>query len=148
MIGHSLAEQQDRAWEMLRATVPKFEPGDWATGPSPDRVPARIALHIVAAVDYYSRPKKDGFDWSVWKDDDEHLPDRKGLIEALEQVAARCHAWLESLSDEAMAESTDFEHTGSTVLEQNLYQLRHTMAHIGELSMALRAKGFSESEWR
>jgi hypothetical protein len=152
-IGIALAEQYDRAWEMLRATIRRFPAEAWRAGDAPGLVPARWALHATEAVDFYSRPTPDGFHWGGRFHVDQGaeaaaLPDQPSLLEYMDEVQAALKSWLLTAPDAELMAGNAFPWTGDTVLQRMLYTLRHTMTHQGELSMLLRLRGADETEWR
>lgn len=152
--GDALANQFDRAWEMLRAVFRRIPDDRWRADADRRLTPARWALHIVETVDSYMGTSMDDFPWGQrfcdWEGGaTDELPTREKLLDYLEEVAAKLDEQLRGLTDEEAAAESPFVWTGSALLGHWLYVLRHTMHHTGELNMLLRVCGQAdEGEWR
>lgn len=151
--GPALAEQYDRMWEMMRAAIHRFTPEEWRAGDRPGLVPARWALHAIEAADFYSRPAPDGSVWAGrfgvdWEAPAEEQPGQDAMLDYLGEVQVQVGAWLRGASDADLLGENAFPWTGPNVLSRAVYALRHTMYHLGEMSMLLRLRGAEETEWR
>jgi len=153
-LGNALAEQFDRAWEMLIATVQRCPPERWGAGARPDLVPARWALHAVETVDFYAQDAPDGFAWGGrfgvdWEGAEAaELPSQEQIVDYAQDVRYALARWLRASSDDDLLADSAFPWCGATVLERVLYALRHTHQHVGELTMLLRVDGAHADDWR
>ena len=152
--GDALANQFQRAWEMLRGVVRRVPEDRWHADDDRKLTPARWALHTVETVDSYMGTSMDGYPWGKrfcdWEGGEaEELPTRDELLAYADEVAGKLDERLRGLTEEAAAAESPFHWTGASLLGHWLYVLRHTMHHTGELNMLLRVWGQDEEgEWR
>ena len=153
MNAQAIGEQYERAWQMATEIIPAFSAGQWKAGARPALVPARWAHHLVETVDFYRRPSPEGFPWGSrfgvdWEGPPESQPDQEQLLTYMADVRAALRDWLSTATEADLAGPNAFPWTGRTVADRLLYALRHTMYHLGELSMLLRLHGAEETPWR
>ena len=153
-IGEELAEQFRRSWLMLRGAVDECTDEIWRTDDGPEKAPARWALHVIEAADFYIGESPDSFRWSGRFEADwegapaERLPSRDQILEYLSEVEPRMDDWLRGLSDEALtSQPNPFPWTGATPLGRMLYLLRHNQHHIGQMMVALERRGRGAVAW-
>lgn len=148
----SMREQYARAWEMLRGLVDGLSDAAW-TAETPDvQAPVRFAVHAVESTDFYLRSDPQDYAWGVlfgarWEGPLELLPDRATALAAIEAVARRTDAWLAGMTETELLGPNPFHWTGSSALSRLVYNLRHMLYHMGEMSAALRAHGAIETPW-
>jgi len=151
-ISEEMREQYERAWNMLRSLIERTTDEQRRTDSPGGMAPGRAALHAVSAADFYLRPGPEGFVRGgrfgvTWEDSAEHLPGRSEVRAYLDEVAARSDAWLATQTDEQMLAKNVYEWTGNTTLARLVYNPRHMLYHMGEMSMALRIAGADETPW-
>lgn len=145
-IGTDLADQFDRAFEMIRETIERFTPEQWIADDHHGQPAAWWGLHAVETVGFYMRPEPQ---WPPhnrqWVGEE---PSQQELLAYLADLQVEFRAILVGWSDgELLSTANAFPWTGATVLQRMLYLLRHTMTHQGEMSMLLRFYGADETVW-
>ncbi len=146
-----LEAQYERLWAMLQQAVERCPDKFWVHSEHPFFVPARLAFHIVQAMDYHFAPDPEAFDWHRYVDSwetapPEKLPDRAALMAYLDQVERRVCNRLESLGDEGLVEP-DSSPFFANALEHAVYTLRHSQHHLGQLNAELKKRNLPVAAW-
>ena len=151
-----LLDQFQRTISMVRFTVEEFEPEQWRSGISWFQTPARVAYHLVEALDAYFWDQEDegkftygyrlGGPW--WEMEDAQLPGQKALLEYLKEVQGRIEGAFASMDDaDLSAPFEQYDWSGKTLVGHYAYALRHTMHHQGALSALATHHGHEGQNW-
>lgn len=141
---------------MVRFTVNEFEPEQWRSGISWFQTPARVAYHLVEALDAYFWENADGeefisggrFGGTWWEMEDAQLPEQDALLEYLCEIQERIEATFASTDDEELSGPFGlYDWTGKTLTGHYAYALRHTMHHQGALSALATYHGHEGQNW-
>ena len=155
-IGDSIFENFSLTWGMYAEAIETIPDEHWRTGEIDYLIPARLMLHAVETIDFYSNksPKEfthgHRFNIDKWeKATPDQLPSKDQLRAYLDEVKDKTESWLEGLEDEDfLSHESEFPWTGSTVLSRVLYLLEHCRQHFGELNAELRRRGLPRIKWR
>ncbi len=154
-IGESIIENFSLTWLMFEEALEIIPDYHWTRGENNYLIPARLMLHAIETIDFYSsRSPKDyshGYRFSLDTKDSspDQLPDRKQLKKYLAEVKEKTESWLRKLENEDfLAHESEFPWTGSSVLGRVLYLLEHCRQHIGELNAELRRRNLPRIKWR
>ena len=154
IISESIIENLSLTWQMYKEAINNISDKEWRTGEIDYLIPARLILHGIEVLDYYS-PKTpeisiQGYQFKL--DDQkipaEQLPNKAQMNTYLEDVKEKLETWIKGLDDESFhSPETDFPWTGSTLHGRLLYSLEHSRHHLGELNGELRRRGLSRVKW-
>ena len=154
-ISESIIENFSLTWEMYSEAIDSIPYEHWRTGEIDYLIPARLMLHAVETIDFYSNKSPNDFKHGYrFKIDGKtaspnQLPSKDQLRTYLEEVRDKTESWLRGLSDEDfLSHESEFPWTGSTVLGRVLYLLEHCRQHFGELNAELRRRGLPRIKWR
>jgi hypothetical protein len=135
--------------------VRRFPAEQWRGGEIDYLIPARLALHVIEAAEFYSGDSPEEFRWgsrfgvNCERTPPEQLPDQEAMLRYLDEVQARVETWLRGLTDaDLLLPGQAFPWTGRCVLDRAIYVLRHTHQHIGEMNAELRRRGCPRAQWR
>lgn len=149
-----LRKQYAHSWRMLADGIESCSDAQWqATIDDPFFVPARVAFHVVQTIDFFTSPAAKGFDWQAhgfnWEEAPvEDLPDRAKVSGYLDAIREKLDTLLSSMDETVLMDSdSKFASYFSCPFERFNYALRHSHHHIGQLSLDLQRRGFSEIEW-
>lgn len=151
-IAASLQRELDRAWRMLRDAITYCPDEEWRAGTHPFLIPARLAFHIVQAVDFHLEDNPSAYDWGRFGFDWEEaeaieLPSKTAVLGYLEDVRAKAGAWVQRRGDVGLT-GPDVPHAFfASALEHASYVLRHTMYHLGHLDAELHRRGCCSPQW-
>jgi uncharacterized damage-inducible protein DinB len=154
----SLIDHLNRTWDMLRGAIEALPDDQWRTGDVEQFVPARQALHIVEAADFFSGewegkeyPWNTRFECSWDHSPREELPRQADILSFLDEVKTKVEAWLTRRGDDGLlGEPQDkrFQRTGKCELARALYLIRHSHHHLGKIHAELRRRDIARPEWR
>jgi len=153
-ISESIIENLSLTWQMYREAINNIPEEEWNTGEIDYLIPARLILHGLEVLDYYSTSTPEisiqGYQFEL--DDHlipaEQLPNQSQMNQYLEDVKEKLEAWVKGLDDESFhSPETDFPLTGSTLHGRLLYSLEHSRHHLGELNGELRRRGLPRVKW-
>lgn len=157
-IADGLVVEFERSWRMLRQAVEAFPEDGWADAEQDLLIPARQALHIVAAVDLYLRPAYtpgiagggerfgEGLDWEGAAPED--LPSQEEQLAYLDDIQAQLREHLGAISDEDfVTPAKEFPWAGPTLLGRWLYILGHNQHHQGILHAELCRRRIARPRW-
>jgi len=154
-ISESIIENISLTWKMSEDVFKKIPDSQWRTGENDYLIPARLMLHTIETMDFYSSISPDNYEhhYRFRIDTDrvspELLPNKQQLETYLREVQQKTESWLKDLSDEDfLSPEYEFPWTGSTVLGRVLYLLEHSRQHFGELNAELRIRGLPRIKWR
>ena len=154
-ISVSLMDQFARAWGMLREAVQHFPAEQWRSGEVDYLVPARLAIHVIEAGEFYAGDTPEGFRWGSrfgvdWEGSPaDQFPSQEEVLTYLEEIQVRVEAWLGGLHDaDFLAPEAAFPWTGKTVLDRAIYVLKHHHQHLGEMNAELRRRNLPRSQWQ
>lgn len=146
--------QFNAAWQMLSDGSMKCPEESWKSpADDPFFTPARLAIHAIQTVDYYTSDNRDGFDWrglgfDVLTVAPDQLPQRPVARDYCHRIQEQVEDWLiRHGSDGLLAEDTEFTPDFATRLDRAIYVIRHTQHHAGQLSREIQIRGFGEMEW-
>jgi len=131
--------QYDHTWRVFEKIVAAFEEDAWIHVGRESYTPARIAFHILKAVQYYledntishfASGKRFDDEWDTTNEDS--LPSQNDIMLCIKDLQAKTELWLTEI--DFHAKNTSFEWAGDTKLGVVIFLLRHTLFHIGELS--------------
>ena len=151
-----LFDQFHRTIKMVRFTVEEFEPEQWRSGLSWFQTPARVAYHLVEALDAYFWGGAEGeqftygrrFCGTWWELEDAQLPDQEALLGYLDEVQGRIEARFASMDDAELSGPFGlYDWSGKTLAGHYAYALRHTMHHQGALSALATHHGHEGQNW-
>ena len=151
-----LLDQFRRTISMVRFTVGEFGPEQWRSGISWFQTPARVAYHLIEALDAYFWRQEDGqgftygrrFGGTWWEIEDAHLPGQEALLEYLDEVQERVGQTFASMDDGDLSAPFDlYDWSGKTLIGHYAYALRHTMHHQGALSALATHHGHEGQNW-
>ena len=151
-----LLDQFQRTTSMVRFTVNEFEPEQWRTGLSWFQTPARVAYHLVEALDAYfwegadqgefTSGRRFGGTW--WEMEDAQLPGQDALLGYLDEIQARIEEAFASMDDAELGAAFGlYDWSGKTRAGHCAYALRHTMHHQGALSALATLHGHEGQNW-
>lgn len=154
-IGESIIENLSLTWEMYADAIKNIPDEHWRTGEIDYLIPARLMLHAIEAIDFYSSTSPSEFTHGYRFNIDrktappEQLPGKDQLQTYLDEVKEKTESWLSGLEDEDfLSPETVFPWTGNTLLGRVLYSLAHCRQHFGELNAELRRRGLPRIKWR
>jgi len=134
--------QYGHTWRVFERLAEDFDAAAWLQTGRGVITPARLALHILLATQYYLEdqtpfdfPSGRPFDpdWQNAKTDD--LPTQNDILAFMRAMRAKTEQWLSELKYDA--ENQAFPWAGDTQLGVVIFLLRHTLFHLGELSSLL-----------
>jgi len=146
--------------DQLRETVERIPADEWVRGDSRRQTPVRQAVHIVGPFEAYAKRSAGGqFRWSDrWghkvgtfarKVPVEALPDRRAVIEYIEEVRALVADWLGGIPPERLCRRRRVANGRfQSNLGRILYVLRHAVLHLGYLNEELHRRGIAYTEFR
>jgi hypothetical protein len=149
----ALREQYRRQFMMLREALADNDDQRLRAGQGL-LVPARLLVHILWTSAFYLHDEPDYSVFATgrssnWKEAaTEDLPTAARMAEFLAEVEAAFETWLAAKSAADLGAPTRFPWTGASVLDQLLYNLRHSQQHIGEINAILRAADAPRISWQ
>lgn len=141
MLQETMTKQARQAFNTLRAAIENCPDELWKAGSGSYLVIARLAFHVLEAIDYHLDPAPNQYQWGKYG------LDWEGSGAAYLWDQPRTLAYLDEMQDKALA---FVEHpTGLlsedpapkyylTRLDHLCYALRHTAQHTGEINALLR----------
>jgi hypothetical protein len=154
-ISESIIENLSLTWEMYTEAIKTIPNTHWRTGDIDYLIPARLMLHAIETLDFYSSKSPNGYTHGYRFNIDrktalpKQLPGKDELQIYLNEVKEKTESWLTGLEDDSFfSRETEFPWTGSTVLGRILYSLEHCRQHFGELNAELRRRGLPRIKWR
>ena len=139
---------------MYREAINNIPEKEWKSGEIDYLIPARLILHGLETLDYYSTAtpeisiKEIQFKLDDQKTPAEQLPNQTLMNQYLDDVKDKLENWIKGLDDESFhSPETDFPWTGSTLHGRLLYSFEHSRHHIGELNGELRRRGLPRVKW-
>ncbi len=151
-IAGSLQREFGRAWRMLRDAITYCPDEEWRAGTHPFLIPARLAFHIIQAVDFHLDASPSAYDWGRFGFDWEEaeaveLPSKTAVLGYLDDVRTKAESWVQLHADTGLI-GPDLPHGHFlSALEHASYVLRHTMYHLGHLDAELHRRGCCSPEW-
>ena len=150
-----LLDQFQRTISMVAFTVEEFEPGQWRSGISWFLTPARVAYHLVEALDaYWAKEEGQAFTYGYrfggtwWEMEDAQLPGQEALLAYLDEVRGTIEETFASMDDADLSAPFDlYDWSGNTLMGHFAYALRHTMHHQGALSALATYHGHEGQNW-
>ena len=153
-ISKDLTQQYGHALDMLKNGIEQCPEDQWNTVvDDPFFVPARVAFHIIQAVDFFISPIAAEFDWKAfgfnWEETPaESLPSKSVVSDYLDKVQSRVASYFNSADDASMLGSdAQFSPRFESPLARLMYSIRHAHHHIGQLSLDLQRRGLPEIKW-
>ena len=153
-ISESIIENFQLTWQMYQEAIKNIPEEEWNTGPIDYLIPARLILHGLDTLDYYSTKTPEvtiqGFQFKI--DDQkipaEQLPNQAQMNKYLDDIQEKLETWIKGLDDESFhCPESRFPWTGSTLHGRLLYSLEHSRHHLGELNGELRRRGLPRVKW-
>lgn len=156
-MAEDLHDQFERTVAMIRFSIREFNARQWRNGITWFQTPARVAYHMVEALDAYFQAdeKREEFAYgarfgiSWWDMEEKQLPSQEAMLAYLDEVnikIARAFATFEE--DSKLAEPFElYDWSGNTMLGHLVYALRHTMHHQGALSVLATYHGHEGDNW-
>ena len=155
-VATSLTDHFTRAWDMILEAARYFPEKEWYESPDERMQPARIVYHVLMGSDRYTwlKPADDhlskrqfSLDWM--KAPVQEFPSKEDAIVHLEQAKAKTLAWIQHFGPNGLVTAKPlWPWTGSCVLAQGLYHLRHLQHHLAELAVELRRRGLPAVDWK
>ena len=153
-ISEAIIENLSLTWQMYEVAINTMPENEWRAGETDYLIPARLILHGLEVLDYYSpltpQVRIQGYQFKLddQKIPPEQLPTQEQMGEYLVNVKKKLESWIKDLDDEAFrCPETRFPWTGSTLLGRLLYSLEHSRHHLGELNAELRMRGLPRIKW-
>ena len=149
----ALEEQYGAALDTLEKII-NFCPDEiWIN--SPNRPPIYgVVNHILYFVDlYFSKSKEEQESYKPKYPDDQddmymkRTLEKNDLLEYIKEMRSKAKKLFSTMTLEQLQSESVFEWHGSSLLSSLLYNLRHTMLHIGALQVRLRHNGVDEKFW-
>jgi uncharacterized damage-inducible protein DinB len=150
MLQQTMNKQVRHGFHTLRAAIEGCPEPLWRAGEGEYLVIARLAFHVLQAIDYHLDAQPDQFDWNAYGIDWEGsapdaLWDQARTLAYLEEIQAKAHAYVD---DEAGLLSADVNpRFFASRLDHLCYALRHTAQHTGEINALLRQAGAPVGSW-
>jgi hypothetical protein len=136
----SLANQWRWTSKLLRRSIECFDDDQWKSGVSQFEVPWKVAYHTLQCLLFYFRDDagksyrdiapRYGKDW--WELLEEDAPTQDSMLEFLGDVTRLVEDYLGDMSDEDLARPFG---SFSSLLENYIYAIRHTLHHQGGLNV-------------
>lgn len=155
-VADSLTDHFTRTWDMLLEAASHFPEKNWYESQDERMQPARIVYHILmgtdrytwlGAADDYASKRQFSLDWM--KAPVQEFPCQKDALKHLEDAKAKTLAWIQHFGPSGLVSDKPlWPWTGSCVLAQGLYHLRHVQHHLAELNVELRQRGLPDVEWK
>lgn len=153
-ISESITENLQLTWQMYKEAINNIPEEEWRTGEIDYLIPARLILHGLKTLDYYSTPTPElsisdyQMKLNEQKISANQLPNQAQMNSYMKDIKEKLETWIKSLDDESFhGPETRFPWTGSTLLGRILYSLEHSRHHIGELNGELRRRGLPRVKW-
>ena len=151
----SLLDNCRNAIAQVVEVTQQFDREEWLKGIDFFQVPAKIAFHIVDALDYYFRENPDEeykwghrFGGGWWELADEGQPSQEAVLEYLREIEERIERHFVLLDDASLVTPYDKKKDhGETRLGHYIYALRLTMHHHGAFSLLALHYGHPEGTW-
>jgi len=150
MLNETMHKQVDQAFGTLRRAIQNCADDVWRVGTGEYLVVARLAFHVLQAIDYHLDPKPAQFDWNEygldWEGSDvANLWDRERTLAYLEEMLDKTRAFVDA---PAVLLSEDVQpRFFVTRLDHLCYVLRHTSQHTGEINALLRQAETKVGGW-
>ena len=149
-----IINQYAHTWRVFEEIVKDFDEQAWLdTGPGPN-TPAGTAFHLLKGVKYYiedssalSLPSGISFECTPATMKKDELPSQSDIVAGIGELKVKTEKWLSEI--DLSSENKSFPWAGATKLGVMLFLLRHTLYHIGELSVLLNESknGVAEDNW-
>ncbi|MFN2228269.1 MAG: hypothetical protein ACK2VA_00735 [Anaerolineae bacterium] len=156
MLQTTMEKQVRQALHTVRTAIERCPEPLWRAGKGEYLVIARLAFHLLQAIDYHLDAHPDQFDWNAhgidWEGSaPDALWDQARTLAYLDEIQAKAYAYV---ADEAGLLSEDVSprffvsRLGRCLLRDHLcYVLRHTAQHTGEINSLLRQAGAPVGSW-
>ncbi|MEJ2562516.1 MAG: hypothetical protein P8Z42_07485 [Anaerolineales bacterium] len=135
-------KQYEHSWRVFEKIVEAFDEETWLHTGRKSYTPARIAFHILKAVQYYIEDKTithfaSGIQFEdEWDETGEgQLPTQDDVLSCIRYLREKTAFWLIGMDFEG--KNTKFEWAGKTKMGVAIFLLRHSLFHLGELSSLL-----------
>lgn len=139
---------------MYKEAINNIPEEEWRTGEIDYLIPARLILHGLEVLDYYSPTTPEilieryEFKLDDQKIPAEQLPNQAQMNKYLDDIKEKLETWIKGLDDESFhCSESRFPWTGSTLHGRLLYSLEHSRHHLGELNGELRRRGLPRVKW-
>jgi uncharacterized damage-inducible protein DinB len=150
MLQKTMTKQTRQAFKTLRAAIQNCPDELWRAGEGSYLVVARLAFHILEAIDYHLDVAPDEYEWGKygldWEGSDAaDLWDRAETLTYLDAMQAKALAFVEEpaglLSNDAAPRWF------LSRLDHLCYVLRHMAQHTGEINALLRLADATVGGW-
>jgi uncharacterized damage-inducible protein DinB len=150
MLQQTMDKQVRHAFHTLRTAIESCPEPLWRAGEGEYLVIARLAFHVLQAIDYHLDAQPEQFDWNAYGIDWEGsapdtLWDQARTLAYLDEVQGKAHAYV---AGEAGLLNEDVSpRFFLSRLDHLCYVLRHTAQHTGEINALLRQAGAPVGSW-
>ena len=149
----ALEEQYGAAFSTLEKIITVCPEKIWTN--TPDDPPIYgVVNHILYFIDWYFSQSKEERESYKPKFPDENdnmymqrILEKNELLEYVQDMKKKAKTLFSTMTLEKLQSESVFEWHGSSRLSSLLYNLRHTMLHIGALQARLRIYGINEKFW-
>jgi hypothetical protein len=155
-IVESLADHFSRTWDMMIDAADRFPEKGWYDSSDDRMQPARIAYHVLKGFERYTwlgtadeffSQRRFSLDWINAAASE--FPGQRETVQLLQEAKAKTLEWIRHYGAEGLtAPKPLWPWTGSCVLAQGLYHLRHIQHHVAELNVELRRRGLTIVDWK
>lgn len=150
MLQQTMDKQVRHALHTLRTAIEGCPEPLWRAGEGEYLVIARLAFHVLQAIDYHLDAHPDQFDWNAHGIDWEGsaadaLWDQARTLAYLDEIQAKAHAYVDGEAG-LLGEDVNPRFFLSR-LDHLCYVLRHTAQHTGEMNALLRQVGAPVGSW-
>jgi hypothetical protein len=169
-IAEHLIDQFNRSWKILLQAIDKVPDEKWTDSVETIDKPwtetkgmnvwyfSNIVYHVIQTVEFYAKDNPDEMKWGSriggidWKTESPAVTasriTKKDMRDYLEETQTILNDKLRSFSEEDLFETDGFSGHLDSRLMKFIYTLRHSMWHIGELSMAVRDFECDRLQWQ
>jgi hypothetical protein len=153
-ISKSIIENLTLTWDMINEAIITIPKNQWRAGDNEYLIPAKIMLHTLQTLDFYTSKDPNNFTplhkFQIDKNSPpSQYPNQKQLEIYMKNVKEQFESWIKGLKDSDFHLPEEvYPWTGSTILGRVLYSLEHTRQHFGELNAELRRRNLPRIKWK
>jgi uncharacterized damage-inducible protein DinB len=143
--------QYAHIWRVFERLVNDFDDAAWMCAGRKTGTPVRLSFHILKATRYYLEDTSavefasgKSFEADCATAREEALPSRNDVMLCIQEFAKKTETWLAEM--DLHAPNQAFEWAGKTKLSVVIFLLKHSVYHLGELSMLLNESKHGEAE--
>ena len=143
----ALKRQYGEAFNLLEEIMDKTDDAYWNSPGDGYFIPARQAYHAIQAVDYYTEPTQEGFNWGKFdiswsRTPGEDLLNKEQFRTYLSDIRGKVEKTIEHYKSNSNEIEPDAEWQPwyPSIFDRLIYALRHVHQHLGMMSCELRKR--------